>query len=197
MTSNGSDGRDLAGGDGPDLGGGDGGGDTSAVTRPRIQATSVSISTSDPRELAAFYARLLGVEDRVSEGPGDGEPPTAGWAQIGPAEGHLKMTLNFEWDEHYVPPVWPTAPPSRLGWPSVSHDSEPGPVSSIPAPQTVVTLGSRSQQVMAHLDLWVDDLDEAAAWAVECGAREHPHQPQEHVRVMLDPHGHPFCLFVG
>ena len=46
-----------------------------------------------------------------------------------------------------------------------------------------------------HLDIHVDDLDAAAAWAVSCGARAAGHQPQDNVRVMLDPVGHPFCLF--
>jgi len=32
-------------------------------------------------------------------------------------------------------------------------------------------------------------------WAQAQGARLAEHQPQEHVRVMLDPEGHPFCLF--
>lgn len=45
-----------------------------------------------------------------------------------------------------------------------------------------------------HLDIGVDDLAEAVAWAVEVGATLAEAQPQEHVRVMLDPHGHPFCL---
>ncbi len=45
-----------------------------------------------------------------------------------------------------------------------------------------------------HLDIGVDDLDAAAAWAIECGATLAGHQPQPHVRVMLDPEGHPFCL---
>ena len=148
--------------------------------RPRIQATSISISTSDPRELAQFYARLLGVEVTVSEGPREGDPATAGWAQLRPTEGALVMTLNFEWDEHYVPPAWPTPPPTAL--------TDPGPT-------PVRHVGE--QQVMAHLDLWVDDLEEAEAWALQCGASRHEHQPQERVRVMLDPHGHPFCLFVG
>ncbi|MCK0112104.1 VOC family protein [Ornithinimicrobium sp. F0845] len=172
------------------------------MTQPRIQATSVSISTPDPRALAAFYARLLGVEVRVSEGPREGEPATAGWAQIGPAEGHLMMTLNFEWDEHYVPPVWPSRPPSRLGWPSVGDGIgaaplSSDPVTSIPTAQSAVTVGAAPQQAMTHLDLWVDDIEASVAWALECGATEHQHQPQEHVRVMIDPHGHPFCLFAG
>jgi hypothetical protein len=45
-----------------------------------------------------------------------------------------------------------------------------------------------------HLDIGVDDLDTAVAWAIDVGATPAEHQPQKHVRVMLDPHGHPFCL---
>ena len=51
------------------------------------------------------------------------------------------------------------------------------------------------QQMMVHLDIEVDDLDTAVAWAVEAGATEASFQPQEEVRVMIDPDGHPFCLF--
>lgn len=51
------------------------------------------------------------------------------------------------------------------------------------------------QQMMMHLDIEVDDLDVGVAWAVEAGATVAEHQPQEGVRVMLDPAGHPFCLF--
>jgi catechol 2,3-dioxygenase-like lactoylglutathione lyase family enzyme len=51
------------------------------------------------------------------------------------------------------------------------------------------------QQMMMHLDIGVDDLDAGVRWAVEAGAEVAGHQPQEDVRVMLDPAGHPFCLF--
>jgi catechol 2,3-dioxygenase-like lactoylglutathione lyase family enzyme len=51
------------------------------------------------------------------------------------------------------------------------------------------------QQMMMHLDIATDDLDAAVAHALECGAREAAFQPQSDVRVMLDPDGHPFCLF--
>jgi len=47
-----------------------------------------------------------------------------------------------------------------------------------------------------HLDLEVDDLDAAAAWAQECGAALAGHQLQDDVRVMTEPAGHPFCLFL-
>ncbi len=51
------------------------------------------------------------------------------------------------------------------------------------------------QQMMMHLDLEVSDLAAAVASAVELGATEAEHQPQDDVRVMLDPDGHPFCLY--
>jgi hypothetical protein len=50
--------------------------------------------------------------------------------------------------------------------------------------------------MMLHLDLEVDDLDAAVSYALECGAELPDFQPQEKVRVMLDPAGHPFCLYV-
>jgi hypothetical protein len=52
------------------------------------------------------------------------------------------------------------------------------------------------QQMMIHLDIEVEDLQAAGAGAVEAGAVLAPFQPQETVRVYLDPAGHPFCLFL-
>lgn len=52
------------------------------------------------------------------------------------------------------------------------------------------------QQMMAHLDIEVDDLQAEVARAVEAGAEVAEFQPQELVRVCLDPVGHPFCLYV-
>lgn len=46
-----------------------------------------------------------------------------------------------------------------------------------------------------HLDIHVDDLEAAQEWAVTCGARLARLQPQQGVWVLLDPAGHPFCLF--
>jgi hypothetical protein len=51
------------------------------------------------------------------------------------------------------------------------------------------------QLMMMHLDIGVADLDSSAAWAIAQGASLAEHQPQPSVRVMLDPEGHPFCLF--
>lgn len=46
----------------------------------------------------------------------------------------------------------------------------------------------------AHLDLWVDDLDEGEAQVLAVGATKTAFQPGETFRVFLDPAGHPFCL---
>lgn len=53
------------------------------------------------------------------------------------------------------------------------------------------------QQMMLHLDFATDDLDAAVEWAIEVGATVAEYQPQPQVKVMLDPAGHPFCLFRG
>lgn len=50
------------------------------------------------------------------------------------------------------------------------------------------------QRTMMHLDFQVGDLDSAVADAIALGATLTDHQPQEQVRVLLDPAGHPFCL---
>jgi catechol 2,3-dioxygenase-like lactoylglutathione lyase family enzyme len=52
-----------------------------------------------------------------------------------------------------------------------------------------------AQQMMLHLDFEVSDLAAAVAHATELGARAADFQPQDNVRVMLDPAGHPFCLY--
>jgi catechol 2,3-dioxygenase-like lactoylglutathione lyase family enzyme len=56
--------------------------------------------------------------------------------------------------------------------------------------------GPDDQQMMAHLDIEVDDLSAAGAHAIASGAALAEFQPQEYVRVYLDPAGHPFCLWV-
>ncbi|HEY2271988.1 MAG TPA: VOC family protein [Jatrophihabitantaceae bacterium] len=56
--------------------------------------------------------------------------------------------------------------------------------------------GPGDQQMQLHLEIRVDDLESAVAHAVECGARVADFQPQDDVRVCLDPAGHPFCLWI-
>jgi catechol 2,3-dioxygenase-like lactoylglutathione lyase family enzyme len=56
--------------------------------------------------------------------------------------------------------------------------------------------GPGDQQMMMHLDIEVDDLEAAGAHARTAGAVLAEYQPQDDVRVHLDPAGHPFCLWV-
>jgi predicted enzyme related to lactoylglutathione lyase len=53
-----------------------------------------------------------------------------------------------------------------------------------------------SQEVpqQMHIDVVVDDLDEAEAAVLALGATKHEYQPGTRFRVFLDPAGHPFCL---
>ena len=128
--------------------------------RPSVRATSVTVMTPEPLQLADFYARLLGTEVSATEPPPTGAPEAAGFAQL--RMPHL--TLNFEYEEQWARPVWP----AQAG----------------------------RQTATQHLDLRVDDLEAATDWATRCGATLADTQPQDDVRVLLDPVGHPFCLFL-
>ncbi len=57
--------------------------------------------------------------------------------------------------------------------------------------------GPSDQQMMMHLEIRVDDLESAGAHATAAGATLAEYQPQDDVRVYLDPAGHPFCLWLG
>jgi len=90
----------------------------------------------------------------------------AGWLQLRNPQGGI--SLNVQAEESYEPPVWP---------------EHPG-----------------RQAKMMHLEVLVDDLDAAVERVLELGGAEAQHQPADRdrgrLRVMLDPAGHPFCVFV-
>ena len=52
------------------------------------------------------------------------------------------------------------------------------------------------QIMQMHLEVLVDDLEAGCAHAQACGARLADYQPQEQVRVHLDPDRHPFCVYI-
>lgn len=131
---------------------------------PRMDVTSLTIGAPAPRELAGFYARMLGWPVEAEEPARPGYPPEDGWAQVRPPAGKIGPNLNFEYEAEYRRPTWP---------------SEAG-----------------KQHITIHLDIAVTELDAAVAWAVEAGAALAEFQPQDDVRVMIDPAGHPFCLFL-
>ena len=87
------------------------------------------------------------------------------WYQLRPPEG--EMTLNIQGEAWYEPPTWPEEPDR--------------------------------QHRMMHLEIEVTDLETIVSRAITAGATEASNQPadrdQSRIRIMLDPAGHPFCLF--
>jgi catechol 2,3-dioxygenase-like lactoylglutathione lyase family enzyme len=77
---------------------------------PRLQLTSVTIGCPNPGELVEFYAELLGAEITANDPPRPGEPEEAGWAQLRTTNDFGIVTLNFEYERHWTPPVWPSEP---------------------------------------------------------------------------------------
>ena len=90
----------------------------------------------------------------------------AGWLQL--RDPHGGVGLNIQAEDSYEPPIWP---------------EEPG-----------------RQAKMMHFEVLVDDLDAAVQLVHRGGGTEASHQPpdrdQSRIRIMLDPAGHPLCLFV-
>ena len=92
------------------------------------------------------------------------------WVVLAPPGGGAG--LSFQLEAEHEPPVWPQ--------------------------------GRGDQQMQLHLDVAVEvhgedpsgSLAAAAERAVALGGRLPQDQPQEDVRVVLDPAGHPFCLFL-
>ena len=97
------------------------------------------------------------------------EPATPGggspWIALRDPQGGVG--LLFQAEPWYEPPVWPEQ--------------------------------SGRQTKMLHLEIHVDDVDAAVERAVALGATVAPHQPPDRdpkeLRVLLDPAGHPFCLW--
>jgi predicted enzyme related to lactoylglutathione lyase len=90
----------------------------------------------------------------------------AGWVQLRNPRGGVGLNLQAE--DWYEPPVWP---------------EQPG-----------------RQAKMMHFEVLVDDVDAAVQLVLQSGGTEAVPQPSDRdhtrMRVMLDPGGHPFCLFV-
>ena len=94
----------------------------------------------------------------------------------------------LDWEVRVERPDWVVLKP-RGGTTGLSFQLEDGHV-----PPTWPA-GPGDQQMQAHLDIGVDDLEAGVARAKSLGASMAAYQPQDDVRVMLDPAGHPFCLF--
>lgn len=88
------------------------------------------------------------------------------WAQLWDPRGGLH--LNIQGETWYRRPLWP------------EQEDE--------------------QTKMLHFEVEVDDLDAAVVRAIEAGGTAAPWQPPDRdparIRIVLDPAGHPLCLFL-
>jgi predicted enzyme related to lactoylglutathione lyase len=93
--------------------------------------------------------------------------PLGKWAIIR-SPGDPPLKIEFAGSAEYRRPVWPNA--------------------------------EGEQQMMMHLDVEVDDIESAVATVIEAGGAEAPWQPpnrdRSRLRIVLDPAGHPLCLFL-
>jgi len=140
-----------------------------------MRVASVVVGAPDPRALAAFYERLLDWAVVASYGPRPGHAAEDGWVMLRPET--VQRTDSAQ----------PT--PGQLA--GLAFQFEP----HFQPPVWPPTAGE--PQMLLHLDIAVEDLEAATEFALSVGARLSDHQPQERVRVLLDPAGHPFCLFPG
>ncbi|QES45384.1 MULTISPECIES: VOC family protein [Streptomyces] len=94
------------------------------------------------------------------------------------------------WEEVENSPEWVRLRPLEAERPGLSFQLEPD--------HTPPTWPQRpgTQQMQAHLDIQVDDLDAETERACALGATVEEHQPLKHVRILRDPHGHLLCLFL-
>jgi catechol 2,3-dioxygenase-like lactoylglutathione lyase family enzyme len=130
----------------------------------------VVLDCEDPRTLAEFYRQLLGLRYRAGDEPpaaGDPDPLGQDWLCLHDPDD--RPLLAFQKVDHLPESTWPD--------------------------QTVPQ--------MLHLDTSVEtvqDLHEARQRALELGARDRldrSDDDEEPLFVLVDPAGHPFCIFVA
>jgi hypothetical protein len=138
---------------------------------PAVTLRTVNLDCSDPLEMARFYGGLLGWE------PTEVEPD---WVLM--RHPHPDGTgLSFQQTEGYERPTWP---------------EEPG------RQQKMIHLDLRVTPPGAGSDVGYSDevgqaaLAEAVKLALSLGGTLAEPQDRTDLRVVLDPAGHPLCLFL-
>jgi hypothetical protein len=137
------------------------------MTGPVI--SQVVLDTDDARGLAEFYRQLFGLAYRDGdEPPPPGEPDPLGRDWL-VLRNPGGVQLAFQHRDDYAPPTW----------------------------------GEETRPQMLHLDTTVGpdaELERERGRAVDLGAKvvlDRVDDPDEPLYVLLDPAGHPFCIFVA
>lgn len=138
--------------------------------QPAISLGTVCIDCSDAHEMARFYGELLGWEPTFTE---------PNWVLMRNPDGGVG--LSFQAEDGYVPPTWPEEPSAQQ---KMLHLD----VQVVPA--GTATPGEFTEQEGQAA------LDAAAEVAIAAGGRLADRQFREDLRVVLDPSGHPLCLFL-
>jgi catechol 2,3-dioxygenase-like lactoylglutathione lyase family enzyme len=127
------------------------------------------LDTTEPRELAEFYRRLLGLRYRPGdEPPEDGSPEgDVDWLVLTDADGVRKLAFQRVDMLH------------RTTWPSHDVPMQLHIDFTVPSVQELERQRERAEALGAQLLL--DRTDDA-------------HEP---LYVFADPSGHPFCVFVA
>ena len=135
---------------------------------PPVIAQTV-LDTDDPRQLAEFYRQLFGLTYREGDDPPPpGEPDERGSDWL-VLRNPGGVQLAFQQRDDYAPPTW----------------------------------GEETRPQMLHLDTVVGSvaqLERQRERAEGLGARvvlDRVDDPEEPLYVLLDPAGHPFCIFVS
>lgn len=126
------------------------------------------LDSTDVRELAEFYRRLLGLLYRPGDEPAaEGVPDDADWLVLTDAQGNAK--LAFQRVERLERTTWPSPDvPMQLHLDLTVPDRE--------------TLAQQHARVLdLGAELLFDRTDD----------------PEEPLFVYADPAGHPFCIFVA
>lgn len=126
------------------------------------------LDTTDVRELAEFYRRLLGLRYRPGDSPAaEGVPDDADWLVLTDARGNAK--LAFQRVERL----------ERTTWPSPDVPMQLHLDLTVPDRETLAQQHARALDLGA--ELLFDRTDD----------------PEEPLFVYADPAGHPFCIFVA
>lgn len=101
----------------------------------------------------------------------------------------LEAMVNFyaKLTGYHAPPLEPGVMPGVFG-PHMGINFQPAEDYQRP------TFPTEERGQMMHIEFYVEDLEEAKAYALSIGAVESPAQFSDSWHVLLDPAGHPFCL---
>ena len=121
---------------------------------PKLNVKQVTIDCINPKKLSAFYSKLLDWEVEYED---------ENFVRI--VSGIGNFGLGFQYNEDYIPPVWPeeTGKQQQMEHLDIYVETE-------------------------------EEMGAAVEYAIACGASRAKVQYSDGWTVMIDPEGHPFCI---